>query len=69
MSRNTDPLLQYVVGLDAANFDLINTVISQAEQDESLYDAIQALHSRFDSNESFTEQLRRTRNEYQGQGA
>lgn len=69
MANNTtppDPLLQYALALDAANFDGIGAVLQQAQSDESLYNAIEALHNRFDSNESFTEQLQRARGEWEG---
>jgi hypothetical protein len=66
MTGKPDPLLQYAVALDAGNFDVLSQVLHQAETDEGLMDAISVLHGRFDSNESFTQQLLSTRGEWEG---
>lgn len=60
-----DVLLKYAVALDAGNFDGIAEVLKQAETDEGLETSILALHARYDSNESFTEQLLCTRQQLQ----
>ncbi len=60
-----DILLKYAVALDAGNADGIAEVLKQAETDEGLETSIMALHARYDSNESFTEQLQRTRHALQ----
>jgi hypothetical protein len=62
-----DPLLRYCVALDAGSFDQLGEVLALAKTDPGLEAAIAGIHQRFDSNESFTEQLRRQRDMYSPQ--
>jgi hypothetical protein len=59
-----DVLLRYCVALDAGNFDLLGEVLELAKAEPGLEEAIVGIHARFDSNENFTEQLRRQRDGY-----
>jgi hypothetical protein len=54
---NDDWLLRYCIALDAGNFDALGEVIEQAKSVPGLYESIEAMHRRFDSNESWTQQL------------
>ena len=59
-----DWLMDYCRGFDAIDeggMKLLNEVVQQAQQSPELTDAIGALHSRFDTHESFTYQLAQER--------
>ncbi len=64
---NKDALLRYCIALDAGNFDEVGTLLEQAQHDEALETAIIALQARLDSQESFTQQLQRIREQLQEQ--
>ncbi|HET8851703.1 MAG TPA: hypothetical protein VFN02_04195 [Ktedonobacteraceae bacterium] len=59
-----DVLLRYCIALDAGDFDALGEVLEQASAEPGLDQAIAGIHQRFDSNESFTEQLQRQRYAY-----
>lgn len=61
-----DTLQRYCLALDIGNFDEIGAIWEKIHQDRDtgLEAAIMGLHSRFDSNESFTAQLAAVRNQY-----
>ena len=59
-----DTLLRYCIALDAGDFDVLGEVLELAKAEPGLDQAIAGIHQRFDSNESFTEQLQRQRDAY-----
>ena len=65
--NNKDALLRYCTALDAGNFEEVGIILEQAQHDEALEAAIIALHARLDSQESFTQQLQRIREQLQEQ--
>lgn len=60
-----DALQQYAIGLDADDFDKVREALDQAQTDEGLESAIFALHARFDSNESYINQVQQVRDSLQ----
>ncbi len=60
-----DLLLAYCIALDAGNFDRLGEVLSQAQTEPGLEAAIAGIHQRFDSGESWTEQLQAYREQMQ----
>lgn len=64
-----DILLQYTLALDRGDFEALIRLCEQARDIPGLEDAIDGLHLRFDSHESFTEQLRQLRSRLDGQQA
>jgi hypothetical protein len=60
-----DLLLAYCIALDAGNFDRLARVLEQAQADPGLEAALLGLHTRFDTNESWTAQLQAYREQMQ----
>lgn len=59
-----DPLLLYMEALDRGDFDAIAELLNACPQRDELEDAASGLLLRFDSNEDFTPQLMRVREQY-----
>jgi len=64
--QNEDWLLRYCIALDAGDFDRLGEVLEQAQTIPGLEEAIVGMHQRFDSNESWTQQLQAYRKPFQG---
>ncbi len=56
-----DLLLQYTEAFDRGDFDAMEAIHNRCADIPGLDEAIASLHARFDSGESFTEQLVRYR--------
>jgi hypothetical protein len=66
LNEQDDWLLRYAIALDAGNFDLLGEILEMAKTVPGLEAAITGMHQRFDSNESWTQQLQAYRRELQG---
>lgn len=55
--QQQDVLLRYCLALDAGNFDDLGKVLEMAQKDEGLEAALSGIHARFDSSESWVQQL------------
>jgi hypothetical protein len=60
-----DLLLAYCVALDAGDFDRLGDVLEQAQSVPGLAEAIEGIHTRFDTSESWTAQLQTYRQQMQ----
>jgi hypothetical protein len=64
MMQKNDPLLRYVEALDRGDFDALERLLQQVQEQGESHEfdmAISGLHVRFDSQEDFTAQLMRVR--------